>query len=430
MEDEQANKKHRGKSKKLEKRETSRKNKKKTKQARHKTNHLLKHIKSKFREAKKYIHFENLNFDYQDALKYVTRLVEKGAKNDLIELFERMESGESVDLSGLEDQEIFACLVKLFKRLKLISFGVGGKKTQYKLPFKQKITDKYTTDEGDVITDSLESYVVLIKALIDFKNNNSSKEANKPRIKDEEEEVYESDLDDQYREIEMTLGNNAELINKTFDKIMRGDETLKKVKSKDEITYVNYSRNLIDKNVIISDETILKLNDSDDDISDKQISNNKGINKINNKDKLKVKKNCSDHSDESYEIGPNPDMFLQRIKQIKNIDIDDLLNEEVCLPNKPQLYQQQQIQKQIPKEKSLLQQHQEKILNTKSNYDHKIDSNRHLQNPNSTSVKYSQLESNNNTLPSTSTIFTHSKKTMKVLTQCGSLQSKFLKENK
>ena len=275
---EQSNKKHRVKSKKLEKREHKKKNKKKTKKERHYIHTIQKHIRQEFKKERKFISFDTLPFDLIDIEKYLKRLIEidPNSTSDIVELITNMENkGVEIDIGELENKLVQSCLVKLFKKLRIYSIGLKNP-----FIFKIKKVDKklnrerFTTDEAEIISDSLESYSLFINAFLNFIKNHENK--SKEELEDDEDEQsveaskdndINSEIDQEYEALEKSVGLNAELINKAFNVMMRNDDLIgKKRKTSNEV--LSHSKNLVKKNIIISENTELALQEdqeSDDD---------------------------------------------------------------------------------------------------------------------------------------------------------------------
>lgn len=248
-EKDQANKKHRGKSKKLEKRDKLKKNKKKNKKEKHEKRKLEKYIKKVFVESKKQIDLARLPLDVDEIVKQVRKLVVMNQESiqEVPVLFKIMEEDKKeINLMNMEDKTAQKYILKLMKNLKLNS--------NPKNPFAFRINtnkvrdpkQKYTTDLDQVVSEYIGSYYYFIKAIFEFENykiNNPEKESEKMEIDNDEEEQEEDDdsedesekikekkkqldkekqeMDYEYEILEDKLGKNSELINKAFNKIMR-----------------------------------------------------------------------------------------------------------------------------------------------------------------------------------------------------------------
>lgn len=274
----QSNKKYRAKSKKLEKREKLRKSKKKTKKEKHYLLEIKKYILKAFKKESKYIHFDTLPFELIEIEKELKRLIEisPSSKNEIIELINNMEENAiEVDVRKIQNKLVQTCLVKLFKRLRI--FASEGNPFIFKIRKikKRQYRERFTTEESEIIDDSLESYSLFIKSFINFIQIQREKE-NEEKKKIEEEEIEEenmSNIDKEYEEVEKTVGMNSELINKAFNFMMRNDDTKERsIKKLDDDILDNYhSRNLYRK-VIVNENTT--LNDNNDCFNKNKNSNN------------------------------------------------------------------------------------------------------------------------------------------------------------
>lgn len=431
---EQSNKKHRAKSKKLEKRENKRKNKKKEKKSRYQLHIVRKHIKKFFLKENKYIHFDSLTLDLADIDKYISRLLDLDANcsDEIVSLFKAMEEKKcEVDVSELENKLVQATLIKLFKKLKIYSVGL-------KNPFTFKIVKttkdksaskaRFTTDESEIIANSLESYSLFIEAFFDFVKNREliMAESKKARaIVDEDEyqndnnhdgdegsddsDHTDSQIDNDYDNIERTLGNNAELINKTFDIMMRGDDQQflgSKREKKPEVDFP-FSKNLKKQNLIISNSTVLDSND-----------------KISN-------------SEDDSEVGPKASDFLKStFSLINNADEFDQLLDRVTTPAPRTLNHKKE---NDCKSKINVANHLDRIVNKKeylqiqSEYDQK---NKVLQaeavtNQKKISLLQEHQMKKNGVNPNTSIMAgINSKKTLQMLQQNSNLDSRFVNKEK
>lgn len=430
---EQSNKKHRAKSKKLEKREHKRKNKKKEKKIRYQLHIVRKHIKKCFQKENKYIHFDSLTLDLADIDKYISRLLDldPNCKAEIVGVFKAMEEQQSeVDISELENKLVQTNLIKLFKKLKIYSVGL---KNPFTFKIVKNIKDKsaskarFTTDESEIISNSLESYTLFIDAFFDFVINRESilAENKKARaiqdeeadIDDEIEEKLEEDgdssdsqIEEDYHNIERTLGNNAELINKTFDIMMRGDDQLllgNKREKKPENNFP-FSKNLKQQNMIISNSTT--------------ISNMKQEN---------------ESESEEDDVGPKASDFLKSTFSLINDsnEFDDLLN-KIATPTPRALNQKKEAE---GKSKINVANHLDRIVNKKeyleiqSEYDRK---NRATEaEPASSTKQVSLLQEHQlkktGANPNTSIMAgIHSKKTLQMLQQNSNLNTRFVNKEK
>lgn len=226
-ESEQVNRKHRKKSKKLEKREKHKKNKKTLKKENHEKRKMEKYIKKAFKDNKKDIDLARIPLDWDELTKRVKKLIEidQSSVEEVPQLFKMMEDeNKEVDLSSLENKSAQKYIIKLMKHLKVNQ----NPKNPFSFKIVRKEKDprmKYTTNVDEVISDSLSSYYLLVKAVFEYTNYIVNKTKEDSESEQEAAEVEsDSDSDDNIIELENTHGNNAELINKAFHKIMQEEE--------------------------------------------------------------------------------------------------------------------------------------------------------------------------------------------------------------
>ena len=242
----QSNKRHRAKSKKLEKREKRRKNSKSNRKERHYIHRIEKFIIKKFKFQSRYLHFESLPFDLLEIEKYLKKLLNliadsKQSYTEIVDLFTSMDQGAEIDLSELENKELQRYLLKLMKKLRIYSIGM-------KNPFifkilksnnSNKVTKlinkvQFTTDSAEIIHDSLQSYASFVESFFEFLieekeredlNKEHNVDVNDVDDKSDDGTLSKGELsEEEYDDIINNVGRNAELINKTFDRIMRNDD--------------------------------------------------------------------------------------------------------------------------------------------------------------------------------------------------------------
>ena len=366
---EQTNKKHRSKSKKLEKRVLKKRNKKKTKKERKYIKSIEKYIKKQFKNERKFIYFETLPFDLLDIEKYLTKLLDinPNANKEFVQIIKQMEESNSeIDISNLENKLVQGCLIKLFKKLRIMNIG-------FKNPFIFKLSNvkttkssnsnlnankiRFTTEESEIIADSLESYSLFVDSFfkyIQYKNNKNALDLqydkandsdNQYKVSSDEDsnsndnsnssDLEDSNIDEEYDEVEKTVGNNAELINKTADYIMRNDNKsnnnnnninlLNKKRKLDnsfnnnnEECYKNYKNLKIGNNIIISEST---------EINASHLNANNNIESV--------------IDDEGSLIGPDPTEFLKNTMSIINNednDFEELINKTTTESRRTNLY--------------------------------------------------------------------------------------------
>ena len=105
---------------------------------------------------------------------------------------------------------------------------------------------RYTTNVDEIIPECLSSYYLLVKCLFDYYLKEQKKEEgiideddNKKDNKEEKEENDERDekdkIDEEYRLIEENVGQNAELINKAFSRIINENKKEEKKTDKNKM---------------------------------------------------------------------------------------------------------------------------------------------------------------------------------------------------
>ena len=153
---------------------------------------------------------------------------------------------------------------------------------------------RYTTNVDEIIPECLSSYYLLVKCLFDYyikeqnkeegiiekdeyKNNDNNNEEKNENEMDEKEKI-----DEEYRIIEENVGQNAELINKAFSRII--NDNSKKQDKKEIKNKMN-----IDDNELETDLNKIKENNIDEGI--KNDNNDEIKNKLKPNDFLKMTMN-------------------------------------------------------------------------------------------------------------------------------------------
>ena len=163
---------------------------------------------------------------------------------------------------------------------------------------------RYTTNVDEIIPECLSSYYLLVKCLFDYyiKEQNKEegiieKDVNKNNDNDNEEknenEMDEKEkIDEEYRIIEENVGQNAELINKAFSRII--NDNSKKQDKKEIKNKMN-----IDDNELETDLNKIKENNIDEGI--KNDNNDEIKNKLKPNDFLKMTMNLlNDQNNKSF----------------------------------------------------------------------------------------------------------------------------------
>ena len=153
---------------------------------------------------------------------------------------------------------------------------------------------RYTTNVDEIIPECLSSYYLLVKCLFDYyikeqnkeegiiekdvnKNNDNNNEEKNENEMDEKEKI-----DEEYKIIEENVGQNAELINKAFSRII--NDNSKKQDKKEIKNKMN-----IDGNELETDLNKIKENNIDEGI--KNDNNDEIKNKLKPNDFLKMTMN-------------------------------------------------------------------------------------------------------------------------------------------
>ena len=153
---------------------------------------------------------------------------------------------------------------------------------------------RYTTNVDEIIPECLSSYYLLVKCLFDYyikeqnkeegiiekdeyKNNDNNNEEKNENEMDEKEKI-----DEEYKIIEENVGQNAELINKAFSRII--NDNSKKQDKKEIKNKMN-----IDDNELETDLNKIKENNIDEGI--KNDNNDEIKNKLKPNDFLKMTMN-------------------------------------------------------------------------------------------------------------------------------------------
>ena len=243
---EQINKKHRVKSEKLQKRIEKKRNKKKVKEIHHAKRTLFKFIIANFHQRKKNIDLNRLPLDFKEIQKTIrTILLQKDmdSVNRILSLFDTMEKTvKEVDISTFKNKSIIKDVSKLMRVLHVQQNPKNPMKySLYHMFRKRDPKVRYTTNVDEMIPECLSSYYLLVKCLFDYYIKEQKKEEGiiegddkdkKDEDKKDEENQDEMDekdkIDEEYQLIEEKVGQNAELINKAFNRIINNKINNKK----------------------------------------------------------------------------------------------------------------------------------------------------------------------------------------------------------
>ena len=282
---EQVNKKHRIKSEKLRKRIEKKRNKKKVKEIHHAKRTLFKYIISNFHQRKKNIDLNRLPLDFKEIQKTVRSILQQkdmDSVNRLLSLFDTMEKTvKEVDISTFKNKTIIKDIAKLMRVLHVQQNPKNPMKySLYHMFRKRDPKVRYTTNVDEMIPECLSSYYLLVKSLFDYYIKEQKKEEGiieddeKEKNDDEENKEEKEDnsidekekIDAEYKLIEENVGQNAELINKAFNRLINTkafDKNKKEEKEKNknnedelETDLNNLKENKIDKDNNEKDDII------------------------------------------------------------------------------------------------------------------------------------------------------------------------------
>ena len=297
---EQINKKHRTKSEKLQKRIEKKRNKKKVKEIHHAKRTLFKYIISVFHQRKKNIDLTRLPLDFKEIQKTVKSILNQrdmDSVNRLLSLFDTMEKTvKEVDITSFKNKTIIKDVAKFMRVMHVQQNPKNPMKySLYHMFRKRDPKVRYTTNVDEIIPECLSSYYLLVKCLFDYYIKEQKKEEGiiekeedkNEEIKDEEKEENEMDekdkIDEEYRLIEENVGQNAELINKAFSRILNDNKKNKK-SNKDK----NNDKMAIEENELETDLNNIKENKIEEEIKN---HNNEIKNKLKPNDFLKMTMN-------------------------------------------------------------------------------------------------------------------------------------------
>ena len=290
----QVNKKHRIKSEKLQKRIERKRNKKKVKEIHHAKRTLFKYIISNFHQRKQNIDLTRLPLDFKEIQKTVKSILSQkdmDSVNRLLTMFDTMEKTvKEVDISSFKNKTIIKDIAKFMRVMHVQQNHKNPMKySLYHMFRKRDPKVRYTTNVDEIIPECLSSYYLLVKSLFDYYIKEQKKEEGiiekdeeKNEEKNEEKEIDEKEkIDEEYRLIEENVGQNAELINKAFSRILNDN------KNKDKI---NKDKNKMktEENGLETDLNNVKENQVDEGIKD---DNNEIKNKLKPNDFLKMTMN-------------------------------------------------------------------------------------------------------------------------------------------
>ena len=293
----QVNKKHRVKSEKLQKRIEKKRNKKKVKEIHHAKRTLFKFIISNFHQRKQKIDLTRLPLDFKEIQKTVKSILNQkdmDSVNRLLTMFDTMEKTvKEIDITTFKNKTIIKDVAKFMRVMHVQQNPKNPMKySLYHMFRKRDPKVRYTTNVDEIIPECLSSYYLLVKSLFDYYIKEQKKEEgniepndnekNDNDNKEEENELDEKDkIDEEYRQIEENVGENAELINKAFSRILNDNNK----KNKEEL---KKNKMRIEEDELETDLNKIKENQVNDEIKD---NNNDIKNKLKPNDFLKMTMN-------------------------------------------------------------------------------------------------------------------------------------------
>ena len=293
----QVNKKHRIKSEKLQKRIEKKRNKKKVKEIHHAKRTLFKFIISNFHQRKQKIDLTRLPLDFKEIQKTVKSILNQkdmDSVNRLLTMFDTMEKTvKEIDITTFKNKTIIKDVAKFMRVMHVQQNPKNPMKySLYHMFRKRDPKVRYTTNVDEIIPECLSSYYLLVKSLFDYYIKEQKKEEgiiepednekNDNDNKEEENELDEKDkIDEEYRQIEENVGENAELINKAFSRILNDNNK----KNKEEL---KKNKMKIEEDELETDLNKIKENQINDEIKD---NNNDIKNKLKPNDFLKMTMN-------------------------------------------------------------------------------------------------------------------------------------------
>ena len=279
----QVNKKHRTKSDKLQKRIEKKRNKKKVKEIHHAKRTLFKYIISNFHQRKQNIDLTRLPLDFKEIQKTVKSILSQkdmDSVNRLLTMFDTMEKTvKEIDISTFKNKTIIKDVAKFMRVLHVQQNPKNPMKySLYHMFRKRDPKVRYTTNIDEIIPECLSSYYLLVKSLFDYYIKEQNKEEgivekdeekNKENVEEKIEEKDEKEkIDEEYRLIEENVGQNAELINKAFSRIINDKNNKDKINKYKE-------NNKIEEDELETDLNKIKENNFDGGIKDNEEIKNK-----------------------------------------------------------------------------------------------------------------------------------------------------------
>ena len=302
----QVNKKHRGKSEKLQKRIERKRNKKKVKEIHHAKRTLFKFIIANFHQRKKNIDLNRLPLDFKEIQKTIKSILQQkdmDSVNRLLQLFDTMEKTvKEIDISTFKNKSIIKDISKLMRVLHVQQNPKNPMKySLYHMFRKRDPKVRYTTNVDEMIPECLSSYYLLVKCLFDYYIKEQKKEEgiidDDEKEKNDEDKINEENneekdkkdkIDEEYQLIEEKVGQNAELINKAFNRILNSKIEDKNKNKEDKNKNNSKNKDMNNEDELETDLNNLKENKFEEGNND---NNNVTNNKIKPSDFLKMTMN-------------------------------------------------------------------------------------------------------------------------------------------
>ena len=214
--------------------------------------------------------------------------------NRLLTMFDTMEKTvKEIDITTFKNKTIIKDVAKFMRVMHVQQNPKNPMKySLYHMFRKRDPKVRYTTNVDEIIPECLSSYYLLVKSLFDYYIKEQKKEEgiiepvdnekNDNDNKEEENELDEKDkIDEEYRQIEENVGQNAELINKAFSRILNDNNK----KNKEEL---KKNKMKIEEDELETDLNKIKENQITDEIKD---NNNEIQSKLKPNDFLKMTMN-------------------------------------------------------------------------------------------------------------------------------------------
>lgn len=273
IEKDQVNKKHRSKSEKLMKKIKYKRAKKQLKTHNFEQRSFTKYILKVFKEHKKRIELSKLPFDFDEIEKAAKQILfheDQESVNRIINAFKNMERNpKEISLTQFKNKSIIKDVCKLMRVLKV--HQNPNNQLQFSLSYmftKKQAKARYTTNLEEIIRECLSSFSLFVKSIFQFYMQDQKNLKKQVAINDKEEEMivntkddnnlnkYKDKLDTEYELIGNEAGQNSNLINRAFHKILRDDYA---VSDKLKIENINEQKEEYDVKQVLPPSEFLKI---------------------------------------------------------------------------------------------------------------------------------------------------------------------------